>query len=34
MEMYIAIPRAITDVYWNGLLKESESLGIFFLNPK
>lgn len=34
MEMYIAIPRAITDVYWNGLLKESESLGIFFVKPE
>lgn len=34
MESYIAIPRAIVDIYWNGLPKESEALGVFCVEPE
>ena len=34
MELYVAIPRAITDIYWNELYDSSEALGIFCVTPE
>ena len=33
-EIYIAIPRAIIDIYRNGFTKKSEALGMFFVKPE
>ncbi len=34
MELYIAVPKAITDIYWNGVPEESEALGMFCVKPE
>lgn len=34
MELYIAIPKAVTDIYWNGLPEVSEPLGVFCVQPE
>ena len=34
MELYVAIPKAITDIYWNRLPKKSEALGVFYVTPE
>ena len=34
MELYVAIPKAITDIYWNGLPEKSEALGMFCVKPE
>ena len=33
-EFYVAIPKAITDIYSNGLTEASEALGMFFVKPE
>ena len=34
MELYVAIPKAITDIYWNRLPNKSEALGVFYVTPE
>lgn len=34
MEFYVAIPKSIVDIYWNGLPETSEALGMFIVKPE
>jgi len=34
MELYFAIPKAITDIHWNGYVETSEALGVFCVIPE
>lgn len=34
MDLYVAIPKAIIDIYSNGLTEKSESLGLFCVKPE